>query len=428
MARARSGGGGNGSIWGLVLFGAGFFICLILAIVFYTKVEAAEQSAEAAQNALAQAISSADQENTALDRLTADKPASETVVGALIRNTGTLEAEISRLQNQLNTANQEKADALSQLESQKAATDKARVDLTQAVDAKEDLSNELTGKVTALTGTVNDISAENTRLQGLMNKSVAEVDAKYQATISELRGQISELDGQVTTRERKIVELQDDIAELRGKRPENVEVTLADARIVSQIENQNKVYIDIGRESNLTLGMPFKVFDADDIMKINDPESEGKAVVEIININSNSAVGRIVDRKPRAIINDGDVLVNVVYDPNRVFTFHVFGQFDLDYDEEADDDGTEQVRSMVRRFNGELSETMGFSTDYLVLGLEPELPVRPDDELDLIKMREYRVQLQNFKEYQDRIAEAKELGVPVLNQNRFLDLVGYFER
>lgn len=428
MARARSGGGGNGSIWGLVLFGAGFFICLILAIVFYTKIEAAEQAAETAENARAQAISSVDEENTALTRLTADKAASETLVGALIRNTGALEDQVSALQGEVGQLTGQTADLRAQLEQQKAATQKAQADLTQAVDAKEDLSNELTAQVTALTSTVNEISAENTRLEGLMDKSVLEVDEKYQATISQLREQISQLDGQVTTRERTIVELQDDIAELRGKRPENVEVTLADARIVSQIEDQNKVYIDIGREANLTLGMPFKVFDSDDIMKINDPESEGKAVVEIININSNSAVGRIVSRKPRAVINNGDVLVNVVFDPNRVFTFHVFGQFDLDYDDEVDEDGTEQVRSMVRRFNGELAETMGFSTDYLVLGVEPELPIRPDDELDLIKMNEYKVQLENYQAYQDRIAEATELGIPVLNQNRFLDLVGYFER
>lgn len=428
MARARSGGGGNGSIWGLVLFGAGFFICLILAIVFYTKIEAAEQAAETAENARAQAISSVDEENTALTRLTADKAASETLVGALIRNTGALEDQVSALQGEVGQLTGQTADLRAQLEQQKAATQKAQADLTQAVDAKEDLSNELTAQVTALTSTVNEISAENTRLEGLMDKSVLEVDEKYQATISQLREQISQLDGQVTTRERTIVELQDDIAELRGKRPENVEVTPADARIVSQIEDQNKVYIDIGREANLTLGMPFKVFDSDDIMKINDPESEGKAVVEIININSNSAVGRIVSRKPRAVINNGDVLVNVVFDPNRVFTFHVFGQFDLDYDDEVDEDGTEQVRSMVRRFNGELAETMGFSTDYLVLGVEPELPIRPDDELDLIKMNEYKVQLENYQAYQDRIAEATELGIPVLNQNRFLDLVGYFER
>ena len=71
---------------------------------------------------------------------------------------------------------------------------------------------------------------------------------------------------------------------------------------------------------------------------------------------------------------------------------------------------------------------MSFDTDYLVLGAEPSFPNKPDDELDLVLMREYRVGLENFQAYQDLLGTAQGLGIPVLNQSRFLDLVGYFER
>lgn len=426
MARARSGGGGNGSIWGLVLFGAGFFICMILAIVFYTKIEAAQQDAEAANQSLRAVINDADENNPALARITAEKTG--TTVAALVENTKTLEDQVAEFQRQVSDIEGQRTSTQNQLEQQQQATRKAEADVQQAVVAKQELGNDLSAKVTALTKTVSDISEENTRLQGLIGKSVTEIDAKYQDSIAGLRTQTSDLSTQVTERDRSIQQLKVTIEELRGKRPENVDVTLADARVVAQIQDQNKVYLDIGRDANLTLGMPFKVYDADDIVKIEDPESEGKAIIEIININSNSAVGRIVERQPRAVINNGDVLVNVIFDPNRIFKFHVFGQFDLNYDGDVDEGGTEQVRSMVERFNGELSESLGFATDYLVLGVEPELPSRPDDELDLIKMKEYRVQLENYQAYQDRITEAKELGIPVLNQNRFLDLVGYFQR
>jgi hypothetical protein len=43
-------------------------------------------------------------------------------------------------------------------------------------------------------------------------------------------------------------------------------------------------------------------------------------------------------------------------------------------------------------------------------------------------MREYRVELENYQAYQDRIAQAREFGIPVLNQNRFLDLIGFSRR
>ncbi len=426
MARARSGGGTSGSIWGLVLFGAGFFISMILAIVFYTKVEAAEQSAAAAQAELGNVISSTDSNNPALATLTAE--GAGTTVGKLLTNIDTLRSEISVLQRDVGTLTNQLASAESQLATQQAATQKAQSDLRQAVDAKEAQAKDLTAQVTSLNSTISNISAENTRLKSLIDSSLVEVDKTYQSQIDEWKKRTNEAQAAASASERSIVELKETIEEIRGKRPETVNVTLADATIVAQIPDQKKVYLDIGRDANLSLGMAFKVFDADDLVKIEDPDAEGKAIVEVININSNSAIGRIVSRQPRAVVNDGDVLVNVVFDPNRVFTFHVFGQFDLDYDGDIDENGVNQVRSIVTRFNGRLADELGFSSDYLVLGVEPELPTRPDDELDLIKMKEYRTQLENYQAYQDLIAKATELGVPVLNQNRFLDLVGYFER
>lgn len=426
MARARSGGSSNGSIWGLVLFGAGFFISMILAIVFYTKVEAAQQDAASAESALNAVMNSTDSNNPALTALTAE--GSGTTVGKLLSNIETLRGEINVLQDDVRNKTVELDSTKSQLQNQQAATQKAQSDLQQTVDAKEAQAQDLTAQVTSLNSTVSNISSENTRLKSLIDSSIDDVRTTFENQIEEWKTRTNDAQASASANARTVVQLRETIEELRGKRPEGVAVTLADATIVAQIRDEKKVYLDIGRDANLTLGMAFQVYDADDLVKIEDPEGEGKAVVEIININSNSAIGRIVSRKPRAVVNDGDVLVNVIYDPNRVFTFHVFGQFDLNSDGDLDDNGNEQVRSMVTRFDGRLAEELGFATDYLVLGIEPLLPDRPEDELDLIKMKEFRTQLENYQAYRDLIAKARELGVPVLNQNRFLDLVGYFER
>ncbi|MEO1236773.1 MAG: hypothetical protein AAFX76_08305 [Planctomycetota bacterium] len=426
MARARTGGGAAGSIWGLVVFGAGFLVCLILAIVFYTRVETAEQAAAAAQAELNTALTSADRNNPAYQTLTAE--GSGSAVGKLLAEVDRLRSEVSGLQGQVGTVTVARDTAQASLEDQQAAAARAQQELADAVAEKNELSTDLGEQVQQLTGTVNEISAENTRLRGLIDTSIAEVDQQYRDQITGLRQQVSELDGTITERERTIEDQRGIIEDLRGLRPETVSVTLADATIVAQIEDQNKVYLDIGRDAGLSLGLPFKVYDPDEVIKIEDPDSEGKAVVEIINIESNNAIGRIVSRQPRASVNNGDVLVNVAFDPDRQFTFHVFGQFDLDFDGDVESDGNERVSTLVRRYGGRLADELGFDVDYLVLGQEPPLPQRPDDELDLIRMREFRVELSNFEAYQTRIAEARELGVPILNQNRFLDLVGYFEQ
>ena len=426
MARARTGGGSSGSIWGLVLFGAGFFIPMILAIVFYTMGEAAEQDAAAAESALNQVIDSRDQNNPALTQITAE--GSGTTVSQLMGAIQSLRSEVSVLQTDLSGKTTELDATQSQLANQQAATEKAQADLQSTVAAKDTQARDLTAQVNALQSTVNSISAENTRLQTLIDSSIDDVEAQLLAQIEEWKRRTNEAQAEASESNRTVIQLRETIEELRGKTPENVPVTLADATIVAQIPDEDKVYIDIGRDANLTLVMPFQVYDADDLIKIEDPEAEGKAVVAIISINSNSAVGRIESRQPRAIINDGDVLVNVAFDPNRTLAFHVFGQFDINNDGDLDEDGNEQVKSMVTRFDGKLTDELGFATDYLVLGSEPELPVRPDDELDLIKMREFREQLSNYEAYLNLVAEARELGVPVLNQNRFLDLIGWFER
>ncbi|MEM1107184.1 MAG: hypothetical protein AAGH99_00660 [Planctomycetota bacterium] len=426
MARARSGGGSNGSILGLVFFGAGFFICMILAIVFYTKVESAQQDAERAQSELASTINSADQNDSDFIAVTAE--GSGTTVGRLLQAFKASRAEVNTLQRNVASTTTSLDDVTAQLATQTQATQKAQSDLNQQIDAKLRQAEELTARVNALESTVQDISAENTRLKSQIDDSIENVTATYLAQIEEWKRRTNDAQQLASESGRTIVNLQETIDELRGKTPDDVPVTLADAKVVAQIEEENKVYLNIGREANLSLGLAFQVYDADDLVKIEDPESEGKAIVEIINIESDSAIGRVVQRKPRAVVNNGDVLVNVIYDPNRIFSFHVFGQFDLNADGDLDENGTALVRSLVTRSGGQLTDSLSFATDYLVLGEEPILPDQPEDELDLIKMREFRVGLENFQAYQALLEQARALGVPVLNQNRFLDLVGYYQR
>ncbi len=427
MARARSGGGTPGSIWGLVIFGAGFFICLILAILFYTRVETAEQEAQEARAELNQVISSSDENNPTLARLTAE--GSGTTVNRLIANVGDLEAEIVRLQSQLVDANDRLATTQTQLETAQSQNESNQASLQQASQSRQQLAGELRGQVQSLTSTVNSISAENDRLKGLVDTSIEEVDQTYRSQIESLQTQLREQENQGAQLSRTIEDLQYQLSILTGTAPVPSAVASADATIVSQLPEQNKVYLDIGRNDGLQPGMAFQVFDPDTLVRLEGEDlEEGKAVVDIINVNDTTSVGRIVTTEGNVQVRNGDKLVNVVFEPGRVYTFHLFGQFDLDYDESPDDGGLEQVENMVRRFNGRLADELSFSTDYLVLGVEPELPTRPDDELDLIQMKEYRVQLENFNAYQGRITQARELGIPVLNQNRFFNLVGYFER
>ena len=58
MARVR--GGNTGFAGALVIFGCGFVIALLVAIIFYTKIETHKVNEEAAKDALADFISNAE--------------------------------------------------------------------------------------------------------------------------------------------------------------------------------------------------------------------------------------------------------------------------------------------------------------------------------------------------------------------------------
>ena len=81
MARARSGGGGSGSALALVIFGAGFFISLLLAIIFYTQVSGARQGQAGAEARLAEFATPTQQSSPEVEALKAD---GKSVVGALL--------------------------------------------------------------------------------------------------------------------------------------------------------------------------------------------------------------------------------------------------------------------------------------------------------------------------------------------------------
>ena len=67
--------------------------------------------------------------------------------------------------------------------------------------------------------------------------------------------------------------------------------------------------------------------------------------------------------------------------------------------------------------------------NYIVLGEKPILPDKPGpDEFDPVKIAEYQALLAAYEAYFRIVDDAKIMRIPVLNQERFLDLTGYYER
>ena len=72
---------------------------------------------------------------------------------------------------------------------------------------------------------------------------------------------------------------------------------------------------------------------------------------------------------------------------------------------------------------------LSYDVDYLVLGQEPPLPqAPPPNVVDPTAIAAYVEAQRNYETYQQLIGEARNLNIPILNQNRFLNLIGYYQR
>jgi hypothetical protein len=192
------------------------------------------------------------------------------------------------------------------------------------------------------------------------------------------------------------------------------------------------VYVSLGRADRLQMGMTFEVFDANELVKLDEYERvRGKATLEVVSVEEATSIARIVRQERGRPVQEGDAIVNLVYDPQAVYKFYVYGEFDIDGDGVPDENGIDTIKSRVRQWGGRVSDSLTYDVDYLVLGMEPPLPTAPPEgEVDPVKIAQYVQAQREYETYQELIGEARSpsLQIPILNQNRFLALTGYYDR
>lgn len=454
MARARSGGGGSGSAWALVVFGAGFFICLLLAIVFFTQVSGARQGEASAKEKLAKFATPTQQSSPEVEGLTAG---GQSVVGALLEerdwlrttianDPGKSKQEIEASLNSLGVKDRALLQTITGLQNEESALtelkatleqelDKARARANEAEQAKSALDQSYKDSLASLGATLKQTTDVLTATQDQIQQQKKVLDGQMADTRSEYTGQIAGLDQQVAEKNAEIRRLLKEIDRLTGsfgQDPGPGNLTKADGRIVSMIGGRPEVYISLGRGDRLQMGMTFEVFGANDLVKLEQVEHlRGKATLEVVNVGDAASVARIVRQERGASIKEGDAVVNLAYDPQATLKFYVYGEFDIDGRGVASAGDRDRIISMITRWNGKVADKLTYDVDYLVLGAEPPLPTSPPEgEVDPQMIAKYVEDKREYETYQQLIGEARSvsLSIPVLNQNRFLALVGHYDR
>lgn len=432
MARVR--GGSTGFAVALVIFGCGFVIALLVAVIFYTKIETHKAMQVAAEEELRKYVSAAE-----------TGPAND-YVSSNATVFGNMAAKIVEVEDELRKSTETVAELTAKASNQEASyktLDTEKSEIEARLGAERDQYNQIMAerqsKIDNLLRQKEDLTSQIAGLQAKVTSSIGDADAAARERIEQLNQQVAELGASISDLEKESRDWRVKYQQLLAIQPKYPEpnTTLPDAQVASVFGNGRNLFISLGRNDGLVMGMTFEVYAPDPILRLNTVgEARGKASIEVYGLDDNSATCRIVRLERGASVDPGDPVVNVGYDPNMPIDMVAFGYFDIDGDGGTNDIG--RINALVESTTANVAvlsnddqgnPVLTPDIDYIILGKKPVLPDPPsDNEFDPEVLARYQKALAANEAYFQIVDNAKLMGIPILNQNRFLHLIGYYER
>jgi hypothetical protein len=326
--------------------------------------------------------------------------------------------QIDALTKERDAANKKVQDTIAQLNEARGTFDKGVADSRGQADQ-------------AVAGATQDRANKDDQIKKLTTdaetaqKAAQEAQAQAQVTLTDLTKQLEQARKQVEV-------LQTRLGNKRLNTADSV-VRQADGRII-RVPGNNTVYIDLGTGDQIAAGLTFEVYDKiEGVPPIGDPNTDdnlprGKGSIEVIRVGPGSSECRIVRLQPGQHIVEGDLIENLVYDKSTKYNFLVFGNFDLAQKGNATPQDAEIVKGLVTRWGGRVTDKVNVDTDFVVLGKEPVIPQYSAEEKKDPIIAAKLAQAEAEAEAYDAVKKAAiEYHIPILNQNRFLYFVGYYE-
>lgn len=198
-------------------------------------------------------------------------------------------------------------------------------------------------------------------------------------------------------------------------------VRQADGTILTAVPGDEVVYIDLGAEDRLIIGLQFSVYSSETGIP---SDGRAKARVEVVSIASKSAECKIVSVGANELIMSGDLVANPIFDAERTLTFLTIGRFDLDHNGEFDSKGQAVVESMVNNWGGRTTDELTAMTDFLIVGSPPRKP-RPARDASPEQEQRAARQKRAWDQYHNTLSSARNLSVPAMSQDVFMNFLGY---
>jgi cell division protein FtsB len=253
--------------------------------------------------------------------------------------------------------------------------------------------------------------------------NVVRTRKSLQRTIRAQTRQIEKIteDNQAKTNE--ITKLRNQIDKLTRTSHSGTELVLRPGCTIRKLVRADGIcYLDKGTADNVRRGMTFAVYPAG---AAGTSGAQAKGSIRVIRPMDDISECAIVQEKPANPIVQGDIISNIANQASRVRVFVVAGVFDLHNTGQATTRDAEEVENVIRRAGGKIAKKITVQTDYVVLGVAPSRPAAPAPDALEATRRAYQRQQKLYDDYIALKNQAKAMGIPILNTNRFMELTGY---
>jgi len=300
--------------------------------------------------------------------------------------------------------------------------------IQNSLDKEKMLSDEKDKAMAQLATIQKEYSELKVLLEKSASQQVKSLSTQLEAekeTAKQLNQDMLKAEAELKLAQDKIKKIQDSLNAVVPPPDAEVAAFKIDARVILLDEKSKTVFINVGSADHVYPGLTFAIYDK------NTPiprDGKGKAEIEVYNVGKNVSTARITQWDPKNPIIVDDVIANLIWDSRKTNVFMVAGDFDLDGDGAADDNGVERIKALIERWGGKVEDQISVDTDFLVLGSEPQRPKKPtfeEAEANPTAMEKYEAALQGISQYDEALKKAQMLSVPIFNTDRFLYFIGY---
>ena len=199
-------------------------------------------------------------------------------------------------------------------------------------------------------------------------------------------------------------------------------VTRPDGKILRMIQDDREhCYINLGEKDGVEIGFSFAVYPPTGIPK----GGKNKGSLTVTSVGKDVSRCRMVKHEKTNPLLQDDLIANIAFDSIRRWKFVVEGHFDLHGGDDPSARGANQINLMLRRLGAEITDEVDVDVDFVVLGQEPPLPRKPEEDAPPQMWESWRNAVKMQKRYNDTKEQAKSLRIPILNTNKFVALTGY---